>query len=650
MSKANALSSNEILSALAAYKSGFWSIGVFTAIINLLMLAPAIYMLQVYDRVLASSNQMTLLMLTLLVLGLFVFMGVLEWVRSFVVIRLGTQMDMRLNQRVYTAAFEASLKNGSLGAGQALNDLTSLRQFATGNALFAFFDAPWFPIYLMVIFLFHPWLGAMALAGAVLLVLLALLNQRVAREPLAEAGRISIRATQKAGANLRNAEVIEAMGILANLRQRWLTEHRSFLGQQNLASERTAAVSAWSKGVRLALQSLMLGLGALLAVAGEITPGMMIAGSILIGRVLGPLDQLIAVWGQWSSARQAYERLDQLLQAHPPREAGMNLPAPRGELRVESVSACAPGGRVPVLSNIGFALEAGDVLGILGPSGCGKSSLARLLVAAQPVLTGKVRLDGADMHQWDKAVLGPYIGYLPQDVQLFAGSIAENIARFGEVDAEQAVAAALEKEYPSANFAVVESSSVNPVMGRDFFLKCLLSVLVAALLLIVYIAFRFKKIGGASAGTMAIIALLHDVAMVYFTFVIFRMPINDNFIAVVLTILGYSLNDTIIIYDRIRENRKLMGPKADYGTLVDTSINQTLTRSLYTAGCTFAAIAVVYIVSVMYNLDSVQTFALPMMVGIITGCYSSVCVAGPLYVMWQKHKQQKKQQAVASSR
>ena len=187
-------------------------------------------------------------------------------------------------------------------------------------------------------------------------------------------------------------------------------------------------------------------------------------------------------------------------------------------------------------------------------------------------------------------------------------------------------------------------------MGRDFFFKCLLSVLVAALLLIVYIAFRFKKIGGASAGAMAIIALLHDVTMVYFTFVIFRMPINDNFIAVVLTILGYSLNDTIIIYDRIRENRKLMGPKADYGTLVDTSINQTLTRSLYTAACTFAAIAVVYIVSVMYNLDSVQTFALPMMVGIITGCYSSICIAGPLYVMWQKHKQQKKQQAAASSR
>ena len=432
----------EILSALTAYKSGFWSIGFFSAVINLLMLAPALYMLQVYDRVLASGNQMTLAMLTLMMLGLFAFMGALEWVRSFVVIRLGTQMDMRLNQRVYAAAFEANLKAGRTSAGQALKDLTSLRQFATGNSLFAFFDAPWFPIYLLVIFLFHPWLGFLALGGAVILVALAWLNQYVSRQPLAEAGRLSILASQRADADLRNAEAIEAMGMLGNLRERWLQEHRGFLAQQGLASEKTAAVSAWSKGVRLALQSLMLGLGALLAVSGEITPGMMIAGSILVGRVLGPLDQVIGAWKQWASARQAYQRLQNLLQAHPAREAGMDLPAPRGELRVESVSACAPGGRVPVLSNIGFVLEAGDVLGILGPSGCGKSSLARLLVAAQPVLTGKVRLDGADMHQWDKAVLGPYIGYLPQDVQLFAGSIAENIARFGEVDAEQAVAAA----------------------------------------------------------------------------------------------------------------------------------------------------------------------------------------------------------------
>ena len=206
------------------------------------------------------------------------------------------------------------------------------------------------------------------------------------------------------------------------------------------------------------------------------------------------------------------------------------------------------------------------------------------------------------------------------------------------LEKQQAVAADLAKEYPNANFTVVESNSINPVMGRDFLLKCIISIVIAFLLLIIYIALRFKKIGGASAGTMAIIALLHDVLMVYFTFIIFRMPLNDNFIAVVLTILGYSLNDTIIIYDRIRENRRLMGPRTEYSVLVDTSINQTFTRSVYTASCTFLSIATVFVVGAVFGLDTVKTFALPMMVGIVTGCYSSVCIAGPLYVMWQNHK------------
>ena len=213
------------------------------------------------------------------------------------------------------------------------------------------------------------------------------------------------------------------------------------------------------------------------------------------------------------------------------------------------------------------------------------------------------------------------------------------------LDQQQAVAAALSAKYPDAGFEVVESSSVNPTMGRDFFLKCLISILLAFILLIIYIALRFKKIGGASAGVMAIIALLHDVAMVYFTFIIFRMPLNDNFIAVVLTILGYSLNDTIIIYDRIRENRRLMGPKTDYSVLVNKSINQTFTRSVYTATCTFAAITTVFIVGAIFGLNTVTTFALPMMVGIVTGCYSSVCIAGPLYVMWQKYKVKKRLEA-----
>ena len=442
MTRPKAHVANEMLAALTAYKRAFFNIGLFSAVINLLMLAPALYMLQVYDRVLASGNQMTLLMLTLMILGLFGLMGALEWVRSQVVIRLGTQMDMRLNQRVYDAAFEAQLRTGSPAAGQALNDLTSLRQFATGHALFAFFDAPWFPVYLFVIFMFSPWLGLLALGGAVVLMALAWINQRVSRGPLKAASELSVEATQQASAHLRNAEAIEAMGMLDTLRGRWLAQHTAFLAQQNLASEKTATVTAWSKGVRLALQSLVLGLGAWLAVQGQITAGMMIAGSILMGRVLGPIDQLIGVWKQWTCARLAYQRLEALLHAHPPRAARMALPAPRGELSVEHLGASAPGTRRATLANLSFTLPAGHVLGIIGPSGCGKSTLARLLVGVWQPLSGKVRLDGADLAQWDKHQLGPYLGYLPQDIQLFAGTIAQNIARFAEVDADKVLAAA----------------------------------------------------------------------------------------------------------------------------------------------------------------------------------------------------------------
>ena len=442
MTRPKAHVANEMLAALTAYKRAFFNIGLFSAVINLLMLAPALYMLQVYDRVLASGNQMTLLMLTLMILGLFGLMGALEWVRSQVVIRLGTQMDMRLNQRVYDAAFEAQLRTGSPAAGQALNDLTSLRQFATGNALFAFFDAPWFPVYLFVIFMFSPWLGLLALGGAVLLMILAWVNQRVSQAPLKAASELSVEATRQASAHLRNAEAIEAMGMLDTLRGGWLAQHTAFLAQQNLASEKTATVSAWSKGVRLALQSLVLGLGALLAVQGQITAGMMIAGSILMGRVLSPIDQLIGVWKQWTSARLAYQRLEALLQAHPPRPVRMALPAPQGELSVEQLSASAPGTRRATLANLSFTLPAGQVMGVIGPSGCGKSTLARLLIGVWQPLAGKVRLDGAELSQWDKHQLGPHLGYLPQDIQLFAGTIAQNIARFAEVDADKVLAAA----------------------------------------------------------------------------------------------------------------------------------------------------------------------------------------------------------------
>lgn len=433
---------NEIKQALAASRGALRSVAAFSGVINLLMLVPSLYMLQVYDRVLSSANEVTLLMLTLMALGVFVFMGALEALRSFVLVRVSERFDGQLHGRIYAAAFERNLRAGGQEASQALHDLTTLRQFITGQALFAFFDAPWFPVYLLVIFLFDPWLGLLSLVGALALMALAWFNERATRAPLAKAGELSIKSGQLASNNLRNAEVIEAMGMLGSMRGRWERLHQAFLDQQSLASERAARINALSKYLRIALQSLVLGLGAWLAVEGLITPGMMIAGSILMGRVLSPIDQLIAVWRQWSGARQAYQRLARLLEENPPAALGMPLPAPRGALRVERLCAAAPGREQALLQDLGFALEPGEALGVIGPSGSGKSTLARLLVGAWQPLSGAVRLDGADLRQWSAAALGPHIGYLAQDVQLFAGSIAENIARFAEVDAEKVVAAA----------------------------------------------------------------------------------------------------------------------------------------------------------------------------------------------------------------
>lgn len=436
------LPKNEIMDVLSSFKSAFRTIGVFSAIINLLMLAPSLYMLQVYDRVLQSQNEITLLMLSLLVLGAFSFMSALEFIRSFVVIRVGAKLDMQMNKRIYTAAFEQNLKRGGGNPGQALNDLTQIRQFVTGNGLFAFFDAPWFPIYLAVIFMFDVYLGIFATVAVIIMVILAYVNEVVSSKPLKEANAMAISSNTLATNNLRNAEVIEAMGMLPNLMSRWFKVHSRFLQLQAEASEKSGIVTAISKFVRVSVQSLVLGFGALLVIEGKMTPGMMIAGSILLGKATGPIDQLIGVWKQWSSVKTAYERLNELLSNNQPRKPGMDLPKPLGAVNVEGVTAAPPGSQVAVIKGLTLALQPGDVLGIIGPSGSGKSTLARLLVGVWPSAVGKVRLDGADIYQWNKDQLGPHIGYLPQDIELFSGSVAENIARFGEVDSEKVIEAA----------------------------------------------------------------------------------------------------------------------------------------------------------------------------------------------------------------
>lgn len=429
----------EVNRIFAILKQHLFSMGVFTALLNLLMLAPALYMLQVYDRVITSYNTMTLLMLTLILLGVYAFMAGLDWVRSRLLIRQSNQIDQAMGSRVLQAAFSQSLKT-SQGSIQPINDLTTLRQFLTGQPLLALLDAPWFPIYLLVIFLFHPWLGMLALGGTLLLAVLAWLNNYTTRRYLAQANQQGAEASQYAGGLLRNAEVSQALGMIGPLTGHWQQRHTRYLVNQNLASEKNAAVTSVSKYLRLALQSLMLGLGGLLVIQGQLTPGMMIAGSILVGRALAPIDQLIAAFNQWSSVRLSWQRLSSLLQDNPELPPRISLPPPSGSLQVRGLTLIL--NRKPVLQNLNFSLNPGETLGIIGPSGSGKSSLARLLTGVLPPSQGEIALDQARLQQWNPDELGPCLGYLPQDIQLFSGTLAENICRFGAVDTEALLLAA----------------------------------------------------------------------------------------------------------------------------------------------------------------------------------------------------------------
>lgn len=434
--------SNELGIALAALRSALVTVAVFSGFINMLMLSPALYMLQVYDRVLGSRNETTLLVLSALVVGALLFMAALEAIRGWVLVRVGARLDSQLNSRVFTAAFERNLRRAGSNTAQPIHDLNTVRQTLTGSALLAAFDAPWLPIYLVVIFLMSPALGWFALGGAIMLLLLAVLNERVSKPRLDEAQKYSLQSHQALTNNLRNAEVIEAMGMLPQIRERWYDLHRQQLHAQANASDLSTVLSGATKFVRVALQSLVLGFGALLVLEGEMTAGMMIAASILAGRALAPVELLVGNWKQIVSGRQAYGRLRELLSIHPPRTKGMTLPPPAGHVTVEMASATAPATQRLILKNLSFAIAPGEVVAIIGPSASGKSSLARLLVGIWPAVTGSVRLDGASVFEWNKDELGPSIGYLPQDIELFDGTVAENIARFGRVDPEKVVEAA----------------------------------------------------------------------------------------------------------------------------------------------------------------------------------------------------------------
>lgn len=433
----------EILQALFSYRRVFTAVGLFSGFINLLYLVPSLYMMQVYDRVLGSRNETTLLMLSLIAVGLYLAMGMLEYARSSVLVRMGNRLDRALAPRVFTAAFERNLRGRTgLTAGQAMNDLTSVRQFITGNGLFAFFDAPWIPIYLAVAFVFHPLLGMVALFGAIVLFVLAWVTEISTRQPLGEANVAAQVGSAYATSNLRNAEVIEAMGMMPAVRSRWERIQDRMLTSQSKASDVAGRINAVTRFVRITLQSAALGVGGWLVLQNQISPGLMIAASILIARALAPVELLIGTWRQSNAARTSYKRLEELLADFPPRVAGMELPRPSGEFRVEGVIATPPGAQTPALKGVSFGIAPGEVVVVVGPSASGKSTLARLLVGVWPAAAGKVRLDGADVFLWNKDQLGPWVGYLPQDIELFDGTIAENIARFGEVDSSKVIEAA----------------------------------------------------------------------------------------------------------------------------------------------------------------------------------------------------------------
>ena len=435
---------SELREAVASLWPFFVRAGWFSLVCSLLVLAPSGYMLEVYDRVVNSRSHTTLAMLTLLVLGAYVVMEVLEWARSEVMRSASVELDRKMSVRIFNAIFEANLSRLPGGTQQPLNDFRQVRDFLYSPVLLAIMEAPVALVMMVLLFLINPLLGWSALAFAVLQTLVAWLNERSTKPPLMQANRTAIEAQQYADNTLRNAEVIESMGMLRDTHRRWQRKQQDFLDLQALASERAGGFQAISKLLQNTLTSMLLGLGCWLLLYNELRggPGMMIVASVLGGRMLAPLVQVVSQWQTVVNVRDAWVRVDGLLAAVPARQPGMSLPAPRGALQVEQLVAGAPGSAAPILRGVQFALAPGEVLAVVGPSAAGKTTLARLLVGLWPAQGGKVRLDGADIHAWSKAELGAHLGYLPQGVELFEGTLAENIARFAEVEPAKVEAAA----------------------------------------------------------------------------------------------------------------------------------------------------------------------------------------------------------------
>ena len=433
---------NPLQKAMAACRRVWLGVALFSACVNLLMLSVPMYMMQVYDRVLPTSNVDTLLALSaMVVIGLGVF-GLLDAVRHRVLARVGAWLDRELGSPVLAGAVADARRSGGGVSAQGLRDLATVRGYLGGASVLPLFDAPWSPVFLAIVFVIHPVLGWIGLGGAVVLFVCAVLNDVATRKQLVEANNASVRALNAADAAIRNADAITAMGMLPALAERWRGTTDHALDQQTSATDASGAIGGLAKFIRLCLQASMLGVGSYLVLRNEMSAGSIIASAIILARGLAPLEQLINAWRTLIAARTAYRRLEELLDRAPPDEAATVLPRPEGRLDVANVHYVPPGVRLPILRQMGFHLDAGDVLGVVGPSGAGKTTLVRLLVGSLTPTAGHVRLDGADVAIWPPADRGRHVGYLPQTVELFAGTVRDNVARLGEASDDEVIAAA----------------------------------------------------------------------------------------------------------------------------------------------------------------------------------------------------------------
>ncbi|WP_090129545.1 type I secretion system permease/ATPase [Limnohabitans sp. Rim11] len=433
---------NELTRTLWDFRYEFMVAGLFSMIANLLMLAPTLYMLQVYDRVLVSQSTGTLLVVSLITLFLLGVLTFSEWARSKLLVRSGVRMDQLLSRKLFHASYEAHLNPAVSNPSRAFTDLTELRQFLTGNGIFAFFDAPWAPIYIAVLFMLHPWLGVMALFFAGVQSVLAWWGSQATKPAQANASKSQQEVTGYLQSKFRNSEVIESMGMVGHLYRRWAERNANAMGANLHAQDVVGRVTALSKFVRYTQQSLALGGGALLVIYGELSPGAMIAANVLMTRALAPIDLMVGTWAGFLNAREAFNRLSDLLEAHPLRDVPPLGIVPKGDVVVQDVVASAPGRDTPILQGVSAIMPKGSVTVVLGASGSGKSTFARVLLGIWPHSAGQVLLDGQAIGKWNRTELGPHIGYLPQDIELFDGTIAENIARSGTVASDKVIEAA----------------------------------------------------------------------------------------------------------------------------------------------------------------------------------------------------------------